>query len=386
MNHTNNDTARLTELERKIRQAKKDLQSIFDGITDGIVIVDRERKIKRVNNAILRLFGKETYHELLNTRCCKVLFGSDTACDGCLADKVFETGDKQSTIRTYDLDGLRGRIFQLTAFPLQSEGGGIYAVVECYRDVTREINMERQLLEVEKAQNMKFLTAGIAHELRNPLAVIYSSAQLCLADMDEAGPSENLKDMRENLEAIIHHAQGADRTIRQLMGFARPLEANFESGYLQPIIDKVCDLVRNRCRRGKINLIKKLPPGLPQIRLDEISLTQATLNFVTNAIEAVSAGGGISIEVIYHPGGDFIFIFIRDTGKGVTPVISEYIFEPFFTTKEEGVGLGMSIAQRIVNAHGGSVDFESRENEGSTVTIKLPVKERLAGVGMLKGV
>ncbi|MBU4491644.1 MAG: PAS domain-containing protein [Euryarchaeota archaeon] len=372
------------ELEAKISRAKNDLQSIFDGITDGIAFIDRDRRIKRVNNALLQLFGKESYHDFLDKKCCEVFYESDAECVDCIANKVYKTGEKHSSLRTINHERLKGRVFQLTAFPLRSDNEGVYGIVECYRDVTKNINMERQLMELEKARNMRYLAAGIAHELRNPLAVISSSAQLCLAELEKTGSTALADDLKENLGSILNNTKSADLTIKQLLDFAKPIKTNFEISQIQSVIDGVCKLVKNRCRKKEINLIKNISNDLPEIRLDFSALTQALLNFISNAVDAVPVGGKVAVETFYRQEEDCVFILVKDTGKGVPPVMSEHLFEPFYTTKENGVGLGMSIAQRIIDAHGGNVEFESIEDEGTTVTIKLPVIESLAGVGVLK--
>jgi len=386
MNHlrdSNGESRQLTELGLKISQAKRDLQDIFDGITDAIVIIDKNCEIRRVNRSLLELIGKESYHEVLGKTCFDLFYGIDKPCEECIAHGVFETGKRQTLLRSFNVEPLKGRVFQVTVFPLHSAEEGHYAMVKYMRDITKEINNERRLLELEKARNMRFLAASVAHELRNPLAIIKSSAQLCIKELGKLSSPEVGSDFKENLEAIVNSVDNSSQTVKHLMDFSRPIDANFEVKELSPVIDEVCEMTKVRCQQKEINLNKRISSSLPPIRLDRSSLIHALLNFVINAIEAVSVGGKIFVEATYRQGGDFIYIFIKDTGEGVSQVVSDHIFEPFFTTKKDGEGLSMTVAQRIINAHGGTVDFESREDKGSTVTIKLPVKERL-GVGVWK--
>ncbi|MFH1652645.1 MAG: ATP-binding protein [Pseudomonadota bacterium] len=384
MNHLkniNSESGQLTELEYKIRQAKKNLQDIFDGNTDAIVIIDKNREIKRVNKSLIELVGKESYHEVLGKRCFELFCGTDKPCEGCLIHSLFENGKKQTLLRSFEVEPLKRRIFQVTVFPLYSDQEDHHAIVKYIRDVTKEINNEKRLLELEKAQNMRFLAAGVAHELRNPLAIIKSSAQLCIKELGKLSSPKLSSDFRENLEAIVNSANNSSQTVKHLMDFSKPLNPTFEMADIGSIIDEVCNMIKIRCHHKEINLSKSISPAIPSIKLDRSSLIQAILNFITNAIDVVSVGGDVVIEVTYRTDAEFIYIFIKDTGKGVSELVADHVFEPFFTTKEEGAGLGMTVAHRIINAHGGTVDFESKEDKGSIVTIKLPVKESFTARG-----
>ncbi len=337
----------------------------------------------RVNRSLLELMGKESFNDVLGKTCFDLFYGVNGPCEKCIGHDVFETGKKQTLLRSFNAEPLKGRIFQVTVFPLHSDEGDAYAIVKYMRDITREINNEKQLLELEKARNMRFLAAGVAHELRNPLAVIKSSAQLCLKELNKLEATPLHSDLKENMDAIINNADNVSHTIKHLMDFSKPLEATYEMADIGSIIDEVCNMVKVRCQRKEISLTKEIQTSIPEIRLDKSSLIQAILNFITNAIDAISVGGDIKIEALFRPDAEFIYIFIKDSGKGVSELVSDHVFEPFFTTKEDGEGLGMTIAHRIINAHGGTVDFESIEERGSVVTIKLPVKETFTGMGAL---
>jgi signal transduction histidine kinase len=256
---------------------------------------------------------------------------------------------------------------------LFSPEGKIDAVVESYRDITTTAHMEREVLELEKSRHIGSLAAGVAHELRNPLAVINSSAQLSLSAIDKIRSEDTKRDLAENLEAIIENVSNAEQVVKHLLDFSKPLKTDFAVGPIQTVIKRVLNLVKHRCRRQEVSLDLVMAETLPSLKLDADALTHAILNFVINSLEASAKGQKVFLEVAHHPTENFLSVSVKDEGKGVPAEARAHLFEPFFTTKEDGVGLGMSIAQRIINLHGGGVHFESREKEGTTVTIRLPI-------------
>lgn len=363
--------------EQKNLPANRELQSVFDGFSDAIFVVGRDLKIRRLNRALLKLLGKENYRDLLGQSCCGTPLESRLSKNdnGCVASAIFETGKPQVFFRTLSLENSSPRVFQLNAFPLFSNDDTIDAVVESYRDITTTLHMEREVLELEKSRHIGSLAAGVAHELRNPLAVINSSAQLSLSAIDKIRPEDAKRDLAENLEAILENVSNAEQVVKHLLDFSKPLKTDFTVGSIQAVIKRVLHLVKHRCRRQEVLLDLVMGETLPPLKLDADALTHAILNFVINGLEASSKGQKVFLEVTHNPTESFLSILIRDEGKGLPAMGADHTFEPFFTTKEDGVGLGMSIAQRIINLHGGNVHFESREKEGATVTIRLPIVE-----------
>lgn len=369
-----------TFLQQKILHAKRELQTVFDGFSDAILVVGRDRKIRRLNRALLQLLGKENYRDLLGQPCCQIPLESKLSKNdnGCVANAVFEAGKPQVFFRTLSLDNSRPQVFQLHAFPLFSDGGTINAVVESYRDITTTAHMEKEVLELEKSRHIGSLAAGVAHELRNPLAVINSSAQLSLSAIDKIRSEGAKKDLAENLGAILENVSNAEQVVKHLLDFSKPLKTDFTVGSIQTVMKRVLHLVKYRCRRQEVHLDLIMAGKLPPLKLDADALTHAILNFVINGLEASAKGQKVSLEVTHNQGEDFLSVFVKDNGKGVLAAATAHLFEPFFTTKEEGVGLGMSIAQRIINLHGGNVHFESRENKGATINIRLPIVQTRA--------
>ena len=151
----------------------------------------------------------------------------------------------------------------------------------------------------------------------------------------------------ENLEAILENVNGAEQVVKHLLDFSRPLKTDFTMGSIQAVIKRVLKLVRHRCRRQEIHLNLIMSEMLPMLKMDADALAQAILNFVINSVEASDAGKTVVLEVTHSQTENVLVVSIKDEGKGIAAATIPHLFEPFFTTKEDGVGLGMSIAQRI---------------------------------------
>jgi len=231
------------------------------------------------------------------------------------------------------------------------------------RALERAGELNRQLAQIGG------LTAGVVHELRNPISVIGGLAELVRRKMDESDPR------RKNVLAIIEESHRMERSISQFLGFARPFELEPILCGPRAIVQRAIALSRGRAEKKKVAV--ELRPGrpLPEVRADLNMLAQALNNIITNAVDAVGVAGKIEIDV--REEDEEIVFDIVDNGPGVQVGEKDDIFSPFFTRKESGTGLGLAICHRIVTAHGGSVSYKNREEGGAQFTVRIPVRMRL---------
>jgi len=224
---------------------------------------------------------------------------------------------------------------------------------------------QEELIQTKTLANLGVLAAGIAHEIRNPLANISALSQYSMRKfkLDEQ--------MRNNLEAIMRSSERANGIIKDLLDFAKPRELKIDKISIIDIISRVCKLTEAKRLNQQVILQFGYEKNLPKIEIDEKQIEQTLMNIVMNSIEAMPKGGCLTINVKQVDG--FILIAIQDTGKGIPKKNIDKIFNPFFTNKKEGVGLGLSVAHRIIQSHKGKVDVKSTYNKGTTFTIALPV-------------
>ena len=207
----------------------------------------------------------------------------------------------------------------------------------------------------------------MAHEVNNPLQGILGYAELLLRDAPDDGSP------RAELEVIRSEALRARSIIQSLMDFARPSAPDRRPTDLTELVSGTLDLMRYHLERGGVKIVETYAV-LPFIELDSDAVRQAVLNVVNNAVQAVPAGGGVLTVETRRDGGDAL-ITVTDSGVGMDPETLERAFVPFFTTRDThiGTGLGLSVAQGIVEAHGGRVRLTSPPGLGTTVVIRLPL-------------
>lgn len=232
---------------------------------------------------------------------------------------------------------------------------------------------QRQLFQSEKLAALGKLSAGIAHEIRNPL----TSIKILIHSLVDEQATET---SREKDLAVIEAEIGrVNKIIKQFLDFARPRPPSLEPMEVRAILEETLALLVYEMEAQKISLERSYAPDIPPVPMDREQMKQVFLNLLLNAIQAMERGGNLRVAIRWKPapsgdgGRSVAEIAVQDTGPGMAEDIRSRIFEPFFSTKEEGIGLGLPIAQRIVEEHGGQIRVESRVGEGTTFTILLPI-------------
>jgi signal transduction histidine kinase len=230
-----------------------------------------------------------------------------------------------------------------------------------------------QLKEQTRLAALGTMAAGLAHEIRNPLAGIKGAAQYLEGD---ARPDE----VPAFLKVIVDETDRLDTVVSQFLAYARPFQIHSEASDTNALVRQVVDLVRAEGVTEGVQLEVELAPGLPPIRLDPDKLRQIMLNLVKNALQAVDQSGQVIVRTGLgtltappHRGKPAFVATVTDTGAGIAPEHLEKLFIPFFTTKPAGTGLGLAICRRLVEAHGGEIAVQSLQGEGSTFTVRLPL-------------
>jgi signal transduction histidine kinase len=236
-------------------------------------------------------------------------------------------------------------------------------------DVTEQERLRRRLSEVERLAAVGELAAGLAHEIRNPLAAILNAATLL-----EEEETLTVEERTAILEAVKTEARRLNATLSDFLLFARPREPTRQKGDIGKVVERVSALLQDeRNGRRGLQVDVRVDPTVPQVTFDADQLTQVLWNIARNGVEAMQGQGQLSLNVGRRNGE--VRITVSDTGPGISPDEQRRIFQPFISKKAGGTGLGLAIAQRIVSAHGGRIDLESAPGQGSHFTICLPVGE-----------
>ncbi len=344
------------EILRKLaEQRAEDVESynrdILQSVPSGVMSFDRDLKIKSINSSAEKILGLKAegaigkgYDELLGAPIAELL----------KEGKSVERGEIQ-----YQTSDGRGIHLALTFSPLCDSEGKDIGHILVFTDLTELKALESQAELRKRLSSLGEMSAGIAHELRNPLGVIAGYTKLLSKKVDGA--------LIPTVEAISKEVDVMDRIISDFLSFARPIELNISRVNLNDMINScVSSIIGNN---SNIVVAMDINKSLV-ISGDEILLRQAFTNLVQNAVEAMKESGKLSFG--YTDTADYIEITVSDTGHGVPEGIRDKIFLPFYTTKEKGTGLGLAIVHKTIVSHGGSIIVDST-NAGTTFRLRLPV-------------
>jgi len=236
-----------------------------------------------------------------------------------------------------------------------------------------------QLAAAEKRDLLARLLGRLAHEIRNPLSSLDIHVQLLEEDLGALAPPlrEQLNPRLEIIHGELHRLEGI---VERFLRLAGPAGLDLEPVSIAKIITHVCELLRPEAAARDIQVVSAAGEGLPELMADQVRLTQALLNLVINAIQAVENKGRIEVASAHEEGR--LVVSVCDSGPGIPPEKLAAIFDPYFTTKPEGNGLGLWIAQQIINAHGGTLEAANGPAGGACFTLRLPAKRSSAAAGL----
>jgi signal transduction histidine kinase len=236
----------------------------------------------------------------------------------------------------------------------------------------REKEIESQLRHTERLASLGRLVAGVAHEVRNPLATIRLRVQMCQRDT-------NNPHVKESCTVALQEIERMNGMVNRLLGFARPVQLRLEAADLRKLAEERMESFRDWALKSGVTMVADFPPEDVSLQFDKDRMAQVFDNIIQNAIEAMSEGGGtlsvtLAQQVKMAANGNGVCIEFRDTGKGMQASVASHVFDPFFTTKPTGTGLGLSICHELVQAHGGDIHMDSEEGRGTRVKVTIPAR------------
>jgi two-component system sensor histidine kinase HydH len=256
----------------------------------------------------------------------------------------------------------------LTVTPILDEAGSRSGAVVVVRDMSTIKQLEAQVRHAEKLAAVGRLAAGVAHEIRNPLSSIRGFAYLLGKNHDKDTPE------REYADVMVREIDRINHVVTDLLSFSRPMALEPAATSVADLIEHVVSLVSADAKNHEIGIQVDCDPGMPPISLDPNQVTQALLNLMLNAINAMETGGALTIRASVSHNGEGLEIQMEDNGPGIDPDVQEKIFEPFYTTRERGTGLGLAMVRKIAENHDGGVHVQSPlpgKSSGSRFTLFL---------------
>jgi two-component system NtrC family sensor kinase len=353
------------ELQREVddktadlRRSREQYKSVVENARDFIFLLDEKGNFISANTAAARALGIPAAG--ISGKSPDNFFAPEDA-QAVLA-QVRDVLDSRKSVEVKSAVRIRDRVYWLSTHyvPVFGEDGRtVERVLVMARDITERQRIEEQLYQTEKLASMGTLSAGVAHEINNPLAVILGFTEILL---DRVPPDSK---EHELLKTIERQGLNAKRIVEKLMTYARQPSKEEEFSDLNQDIEGVLSLVQNSFLTNKIELETRFARDLPRVRGDSGELQQVFINLVNNAVAAMPHGGKLTVITKVNPYSQMVEAIFADSGTGIPKDIADRIFDPFFTTKKvgEGTGLGLSVSYAIVTKFGGKIRFETRLQE-----------------------
>jgi len=358
-------------LNQELEDVKNFMESIIQSIGSGIIITGINDTVTYINKAGERILGYSK----------EEVIGKPFI--------IFGLREKQSVVHSLlhnpdDLDTRKEgwmRKKDKIEFPVGltinnhlSIRGETIGKIVIFRDMTTVFKIQEEILRMDRLVSLGKLASGIAHELRNPLAGIKTTAQALGEEMSKDDSR------REYLNRITKEIDRLNELLKTFFSFAKPQKLNLVYCQIKDVINEIIPFLFKEIADQGIHFVETYHPQLPGIKVDKTQMYQVFLNLFLNAIQAMPNGGELKIEVgptvSFSQDGskqNLIKIVVSDTGKGILPQVVPKIFDPFFTTKAKGIGLGLSITYQIIKKHGGTIKVESKWETGTSFVITLPV-------------
>jgi PAS domain S-box-containing protein len=341
---------------------RENLNSVMAGLEDGLLLFTRDARAVMVSPAAEKFLGAPSGH-FLGRRVTEIFPAGHP-----LRQALHIEGDELSeTASEIELQTSQGsKRVGVSVQAIQEDGEKMGAMVTL-RDLDSIESINTQLQVSERLAALGRITAGVAHEVKNPL----NSMRLWLENLKESLPSDADANSHQAVQVLDKEIDRLDAVVKRFLDFTRPMEIKLEQTQLSQLLGEVLEVARPQLQKANVEMKQSLSDDVPEVFVDRDLLKQAVLNLVLNAVEAMPGGGQIRLELTRR--AEMAEITVGDTGKGIPAENRQKIFQLFFTTRPGGSGIGLASTFRIVQLLNGSIDFTSEVGRGTTFRIELPL-------------
>ena len=341
---------------------RENMNSVMAGLEDGLLLFTRDARAVMVSPAAEKFLGAPS-GQFLGRRVNEI-FPAGHALHEALGIEGDELSEVAAEVELPTSEGMRRVSVSVQA--IQEDGERMGALVTL-RDLDSLESINTQLQVSERLAAMGRITAGVAHEVKNPL----NSMRLWLENLKESLPADQESGAQQAVNVLDKEIDRLDAVVKRFLDFTRPMDVRLEATQLAELLKEVLEVAQPQLQKAHVQVARLLPIDVPAVYVDRALLKQAVLNLVLNAADAMPSGG--QLRLVLSRRGEMAEITVGDTGKGIPPEHRQKIFQLFFTTRPGGSGIGLASAFRIVQLHNGSIDFTTEVGRGTTFRIELPL-------------
>lgn len=351
------------QLFESVQRAKTELEISFDAIQHAIFVIDNRWRILRVNQNSEMVYGASG--DLIGRLYPEVLYAQPQPVTSC---PVQECLQRAQPVQREGPHHRWGGVYSFHAFPVMNRQGQLERVVYYEKDVTEVRKLDQRLQQTERLKALGTLAAGIAHEIRNPLATINFNAQLLQRELPLTGAQSQM------FSDVLIEVKKIDHIVQQVLSFARPRQPQFLPNQLNDVVRYCHDLAKVHMRKASIEVVLDLDEEIPAVIMDFNQISQVIMNLIINAVDAMGDGGRLTLETRLERDPAAAVLTVSDTGPGILATDVSRIFDPFFTRKPDGTGLGLSISRQILDKHGAFIELNSAPGIGCRFQVVFPLR------------
>jgi PAS domain S-box-containing protein len=356
-----------TELEKRLREItswKSYTDNILASMTNGLITVDLEGRIVTLNGMAERILGRT--REEMEGRLSEQAFDLHSPLGQTMTETLFR--EKAIFHSEMELKKGEGSLWLMISTSLLTDGAGKkIGALAVFQDTTEIKALEEKLRQADRLAALGTVSAGLAHEIKNPLSAVKTFVQLL------PKKSQNPTFLEKFNITVPREIDRINQLVEDLLELTRSRKRPWAPVNVNPLLLQITELHGEEMKKKEITFESHLEPNLPSVQGDPDSLYRAFSNIVINSIQAMPNGGVLKVFSEADPVPAMVKITFRDSGVGMDEKTTKNLFNPFFTTKDKGVGLGMALTHKIIEDHRGTIEVLSEPGKGSTFTVRLPV-------------
>jgi len=344
------------------------LETVYDSMTDGVIVLDKDNLIEYINKSAERFVPLDS-KKVAHSPIWDVLYDRNISN---FIERVI-TSQENARDNEFAINCATGRKFlSFSIMPLVKRGNIRGSIIHI-EDVTEKREQSVRLGRAERLASLTTLTASVAHEIKNPLAAISIHIQLIQKSMRDGSCKQEF--IKKHLNVVNDEVERLNGTIVDFLFAVRPMDLHIEAHDINHLITDILELVDVELKESGIKYRLNGEKNLPNVNIDEKYIKQAFLNIIKNGIAAMDGVKNPLLTLSLYSKGNYVIVEFKDNGVGISDENMNKIFEPYFTTKDFGSGLGLTVVYKVIQEHKGELIVDSIEGQGSSFIVKLPITD-----------